>query len=269
MSIGIGIGNFSAADGATGGKKLAECAAEFSPSGGLALQNAVRFDGINDFLQRGANLTGLVDGRNFTVSFWFKHTGKDNDVVAMFFHGNANRFRVSRLSKKWHFQCQNSAGTDLWEAQTVNLYDSDTNNPGWHHFIISMELDATPIGQMYVDDVVDQSDVVAPVDGIINFPFTEWGVGAVGNGGSKIDAEIAELWFDAAFLDLTVVANRRKFITASGKPVIMGSDGSVPTGAVPLVYLSGPTVSWHTNKGDGGGFTENGALVDATSNPGE
>src|SRR3546814_7073174 len=45
------------------------------------------------------------------------------------------------------------------------------------------------------------------------------------------------------------------------------ADGSTPTGSAPLVFLSGATASWHTNKGTGGGFTENGALTDAATDP--
>lgn len=43
--------------------------------------------------------------------------------------------------------------------------------------------------------------------------------------------------------------------------------GGNPTGTDPLVFFSGATASWHTNQGSGGGFTENGALTDAATNP--
>jgi len=69
------------------------------------------------------------------------------------------------------------------------------------------------------------------------------------------------------FVDLSIEANRRKFIDAIGKPVDLGVDGSTPTGTAPLIFLSGTTIDWHTNKGSGGGFTEVGALTTATTSP--
>ena len=62
-------------------------------------------------------------------------------------------------------------------------------------------------------------------------------------------------------------ANRRKFIDVDGKPVDLGSDGSTPTGTVPLMFFSGPTDDWHINKGSVGGFTETGAFTDAPYSP--
>jgi hypothetical protein len=84
-----------------------------------------------------------------------------------------------------------------------------------------------------------------------------------------LDAEVAELYLNTKeFLDLSIEANRRKFISAAGKPADdLGASGEGPTGTNPTVFLSGDTVTWHTNKGSGGGFTEVGALTDASSSP--
>ena len=71
----------------------------------------------------------------------------------------------------------------------------------------------------------------------------------------------------AEYLDISVENNRRKFIDADGFPVDLGSDGSTPTGIAAIMFFSGATVSWHTNDGSGGGFTENGALTDAATSP--
>jgi hypothetical protein len=71
----------------------------------------------------------------------------------------------------------------------------------------------------------------------------------------------------ATHLDLSVEANRRKFISAAGKPVSLGANGSTPTGSQPIIYLANPTATWQDNLGAGGNFTENGALADAATNP--
>ena len=98
--------------------------------------------------------------------------------------------------------------------------------------------------------------------------MADWGVGGLPDGTLKLDGSIAELWFaPGVYIDLSVEENRRKFITDALRPANLGSDGSTPTGSAPLIYLSGATSSWHTNKGTGGGFTENGDLTDSTSSP--
>ena len=79
---------------------------------------------------------------------------------------------------------------------------------------------------------------------------------------------MAELWYaPGVYIDLSVVANQRKFRTAAGKPAYLGPTGAIPTGTDPLVYMSGVTATWKTNKGTGGGFTEHGALADAGTTP--
>ena len=68
----------------------------------------------------------------------------------------------------------------------------------------------------------------------------------------------------------SVVANRRKYITATVKPVDLGSDGSNP-GSQPIVYLSvrsnDAATVFATNKGTGGNFSITGALALAATSP--
>lgn len=60
----------------------------------------------------------------------------------------------------------------------------------------------------------------------------------------------------AAFFDLAVTANRRKFIDGFGYPVDLGSNASGPTGTSPQIYLSvrdaGMPAEMLTNRGTGG-----------------
>lgn len=79
---------------------------------------------------------------------------------------------------------------------------------------------------------------------------------------------MSDLWAEyGVYVDFSVEATRLKFRNAGGKPVNLGSDGSIPTGGSPIQYFSGATVDWHTNKGTGGGFTENGTLTTASTSP--
>lgn len=83
---------------------------------------------------------------------------------------------------------------------------------------------------------------------------------------------IADMWFGATgtFVDLTVEANRRKFISAAGGAQNLGADGSTPFGGAPPVFLrsDGNPATFTVNNGRGGAFSViNGPLQDGQSDP--
>ena len=78
---------------------------------------------------------------------------------------------------------------------------------------------------------------------------------------------LSEIWFDTTFFDLSMSANRLKFIDVNGYPVNLGSDGSTPTGSQPILYLKNPAASVGTNSGSGGNLTANGTFVAASTSP--
>lgn len=83
---------------------------------------------------------------------------------------------------------------------------------------------------------------------------------------------LADYWIGAGqLIDFSVMANRRKFISASGKPVNLGADGSIPTGTAPAVFLrrapSGAAATFANNLGTGGDFTITGSLTNSPSSP--
>lgn len=90
-------------------------------------------------------------------------------------------------------------------------------------------------------------------------------------------ASAADLFFSptSGFVDLSILANRRKFITPSAGAVYLGSDGSSPLGAQPPVFLTvtagGQANSADTfaeNNGSGGAFAiTSGPLTLSTSSP--
>jgi len=82
-----------------------------------------------------------------------------------------------------------------------------------------------------------------------------------------LDGCLSEIYFDVnRFLDFSVVANRRKFISASGVPVELGTNGQLPTGSVPIVYA--PDGDTSTNLGVGGSFFNSGTFAACSTIPG-
>lgn len=252
-SIGIGIG--MGIGGVGGGSLPAEIEV-----------NAVHFDGSNDVLKRGAGLTGAVDNKFALYSFWFNLKGGDGS--------NRTFIRASGSFNTINRDPTNLITVFFGDVDVVLLYSGTTTTTfvaagGWVHFLLSVDT-TTDSSQrvVYINDVLETMTAESKNAGDIDWTRTDWGIGAQPEDSTrKIDADVAEYYMTNEFLDLTNVNNRRKFISDAGKPVDLGVDGSTPTGTQPLIYLSGPTVDWHTNKGTGEGFTETGELTDATDSP--
>ncbi len=234
--------------------------------------NAVNFDGTNDYLSRGGGLTGAADSKTGILSVWVKrgvdsvtHTLWSLRVAA----GGEASF-ISLLSTNTLFLLmRNTSNVNILNVKSVG---SIVAADGWTHILVSWDLGGSVV-HIYIDDMEDADTPATLLDQNIDYTREDAGIGhdwsAGGAAGTnKMNGDVAEFYFqDGEFLDFSVEANRRKFIGADGKPVELGSDGSNPTGTAPLIFLSGATVDWHTNKGSGGGFTETGALTDASSSP--
>jgi hypothetical protein len=125
---------------------------------------------------------------------------------------------------------------------------------------------------MYIDDADDEKAGTLQTDAVIDYTRANHTIGAETGGASKLNASIAEVYINyAEYIDITIEANRRKFIGANGKPVSLGDDGSIPTGTSPIVYFSvkqgDAATVFATNKGTGGNYTITGALTIATTDP--
>lgn len=231
--------------------------------------NAVTFDGTNDYLNRGAGLTGAVDGKKFTASFWARYDGATSGSYSVL-NSNPSRFSLAHAGGgvgNMQFILRNASGTIL---ANHSCGPSSYTIGHWYHYLISVDVSNPANVQCYVDDADGGvSTYTANVDDMVDFTTSDVFVGAVGGGGNKFNGALADLWVDfGTYIDFSVASNRRKFIDAGGSPVYLGADGSLPTGSAPDIFLSGDTATWHTNDGTGGGFTENGALTDAITEPG-
>ena len=130
------------------------------------------------------------------------------------------------------------------------------------HHLISVNC-ATQTVQYYVNDV----PITLTSGGWTStgsFHFTTFSNGwlfDVGSGFGLAFPAFADVWFanTSSFIDLTVTANRRKFINSDLTPVDLGSDGSLPLGHPPPIFqtiLSGGVPNdFLINRGIGPDFT--------------
>lgn len=90
--------------------------------------------------------------------------------------------------------------------------------------------------------------------------------------GSSLITDLADFWLaPGQFIDFSIEANRRKFISAEGKPVDLGADGSTPTGTAPAIFFrrdpSAAASTFANNLGTGGAFAITGTLTNADTSP--
>lgn len=234
--------------------------------GGVSIYAAptVKFDGANDYLTRGAGLTGASDADAGIFSVWVDFNGTDSNW--QYFVTNDGEYFIIRRNTSNYVEVSmyNSVrGSTIFSCtSTVTV----TASSGWVHILISWDLSASA-AHLYLNDV-DRYSAGTLTAGTLDYTWSECTIGARAGGSNPLDADVADLYLNfGEYLDFSTESNRRKFIDASGKPVDLGSDGSTPTGTAPIIFLSGETASWHTNKGGGGGMTETGALTDGSSSP--
>jgi alpha-tubulin suppressor-like RCC1 family protein len=223
--------------------------------------NGVTFDGANDYLTRGADLTGNADSNKVTGSFWVRRNGGIGSVMYIQANTSARVYVTLAADNTVNIHGENTGGTAVLDLRTTSTI-TDAN---WHHILFSIDLSSTASRHIYLDGVAETLNVTTyNTAGTIDFTRNDHSIGATIAGGNKLNGDLADVWFDfGTYIDLSQPANRDKFRHSSGLPVYLGTDGSTPTGAAPEIFLTGATVSWESNQGLGGSFTENGALTDA------
>jgi len=233
----------------------------FGSGGARYITTANDYDGSNDFALRGADLTGAADGKAGTVSFWVRLDGGDGSNLVII-ENNSVRFRALRTSNDFFLiRGRNTSDSTILQIVSNTAF---TASSSWIHVLCSWNL-ATPEAHLFINDANDEAAGATETDDTIDYTDTDWGIGAKVDGTLKFNGCISEFWFEDTFIDITVEANRRKFINSGLKPVDLGSDGSRPTGASPLIYATNGDPS--TNNGTGGNFVITGALTACSTSP--
>lgn len=230
------------------------------------------FDGTNDYMTRGATLTGAADGKAGTLSFWFIQatTGAERRILhqpsgaggsepgVLFTAGNLITIQLQDAASSGAYEFSLSSNTAL------------TDTASWHHVIASWDRN-TAFAKIYVDGV-DDTGVVVTTNANNDYTVTDWAIGARLDASNKLNGSLAEFWLDlGASLDITVDANRMLFRSPAGKPVNLGATGSGPTGSSPIVFFhldkGESAANFATNRGTGGNFTITGALTTSATSP--
>jgi hypothetical protein len=238
---------------------------------GPIICDAAHFDGTNDILKRGGALSGISDSGSGILSLWIKFdlasyqvvSAGERDTYAKFFSAKDTPgvmlFIVTREADTTAIVTHNSAS-----AKSLGV---------WYHELRSWDRSAS-VSQLYVNDVSEGTPTFGGSAGDV-CPYStmvDWQIGAHFDDSLKTDGGVAEYYFaPGQTLDFSIESNRRKFLNSAGKPVFLGTDGSLPTGTVPRIYLhldDGEAASnFATNRGSGGNFAVTGSLTTYGSSP--
>jgi len=159
----------------------------------------------------------------------------------------------------------------------ISRTSAHTQADGWLHVQASWNLKSPQTSCLYVNDVSDNNLQAHlgyhPCRYVATSPV-QVAFGSdprvPGPGEYAAAFDISEFWFsETQYVDYTNPAVRAQFEAPGGHPGYLGSDGSLPTGSPPILYLRSPYSSFVTNSGTGGSFTfyGKGALTAATTAP--
>ncbi len=208
---------------------------------------ATDFDGTNAFYARSMDLTGNADGKLGIFSLWYRFDSIGTNERVLLASGGFVNFGF--IGSKLSLRALDSGSTLRLSIATTTSVNLDTL---WHHILASWILGATTT-HLYLDGVDDNNESTV-LDGELDYTRPTWNIA----GPAAIDGALSEFYFNTAeYLDLSVEANREKFISPAGKPVSLGADGSLPTGTAPIIYL--PDGDASDNKGTGENFVAQGS----------
>lgn len=236
---------------------------------------AADFDGTNDYMTRGAGLTGAVDSKLVTLVCWFRMDG--GDAAAQRFlsssstlAGTGDRFRVNRSTlNQINVIASNAAGATILTLASTGTYIAGAT---WRCLMFSCDLSDVAKRWLYVGDTSDLGTVTTYTNDTIDFTVADWSIGANPDGNVKLNGCLADVHlYPGVYVDFSVQANRRKFFSAAGKPVETGAAGIFPFDVSPIMLHrlreDQAASKFATNLGTGGNMTITGLLDVASSSP--
>lgn len=222
---------------------------------------ASTFDGSADYLSS-TSVTGLTAGKVASVSFWVKF--EDLTSGDTYLMTNSNRFSVY-----W------DQGAGVLTVNGLNsgfatVLDMDTTvNPfvtnKLHHVHVYFDLTNASNRGIIVDGVDVTGTVATYTNDNINFTSTAFTIGASSSPSLYLNGVMSDVYFTTSY----VSDNALFFDTDTGKPKYLGSQGELPTGSQPLIYLPLRGDDAGNNLGSGGDFTVNSGPYTGARGPSE
>lgn len=213
---------------------------------------------------------GGTDSDSITISAWYnrKAAATEHIVLGGAGAGNSNCYL---LSDNGGTHAQDYQISDSTAANRVRWAIPASTDDAWHSIILSVQLNA-PFASRQAQLFIDGVDAGAPTNNTgsgAQVPWSgAWQINASALGAGR-QACLAFIWMDSALFDLSdpdILALFRNPVT--GGPADLGTNGQIPTGSPPRVYLYGAGDELADNHGNLGAFTvNNGPLAACTNAP--
>lgn len=222
-----------------------------------------------EWLTRDAQLSGVVDSKSGILSLWVRVLGVNGADHALLDDSGVNGFFVRHQGADDKFRIGAGSPSTTLDLRTNTAYGASST---WRHLLASWDVSTAGARSFYVNDV-DDTNQVTFTNSTLDYTNNNFSVGGSTSGALLTNIYIAEVYLAyGQYLDFSAQSNRRKFITALGKPANLGATGSAPTGTAPTVYLhiddAEAAANFAINRGTGGNFpTIHGTLVTGATSP--
>ena len=225
---------------------MLEAAAGTAAAGGAVLPEGVSFDGSSDRLR---NVYGASGKYYTTMSFWFYAPGPANEeIYSRVMTNGSDNIRLNHSNGYFYAYFYNSNGGQ--QAAGTKAFAAAANT--WNHIVFSGSFTSPGnLIQFYLNDQ-SQGTLSLTNDALANTEqeYLSYIGGAYGN------VRLAHMYIKDGVIDLSVVANRRNFITADLKPAEGQGSYSNPRVYLPMLDVDTAVV----NEGSNNNFTVNGTL---------
>ena len=228
--------------------------------GDFGVGTSTRFNGTGDHLSRSSDLSGNADGKTFTFSCWVflppmdNRAGNVNQRVLYATDSSDNGIAINvDLSGQLGIEAGDGSGS--WKLQATASTAIGTNV--WTHILVSVDMANSSNRYVYLNDVAASVTWNVYVNTNLDFTRSTHYIGVWGNGTARFFYDdMAHLYFDYTYRDLSTESNRRIFIDANG-----GSTSASSLAALnPIMYLPMTTAyAVGKNAGTGGDFTVSGS----------
>ncbi len=178
------------------------------------------------------SLNNTPDSKQFSFVIWAKFEGSDGVTMSILetFSGTCDISRnATTPTASMNIRLRNQGLQDVWAQTSASEYLADS---GWHCFMASIDADVADSPSMWVDDVLENDNPVQTVDAVYSSQNN-----ATIPGASTLVGCLGPIWINDSYIDFRIEANRRKFLSAAGKPVYLGEHGELPTGTPPRDFF--------------------------------
>jgi len=223
--------------------------------GDFGVGTSTRFNGTSDSLSRSSDLSGNADGKTFTFSCWVFLTPKIDDNQRMLYATDSSDNGIMI-----YIQANNTLGIEAWNGgvRTLQLATSTVIGTNvWTNILVSLDFANSSNRYIYFNDAAATVSYYTYNNANVEFTRPTHYIGVWGNGTARwFYDDMAHMYLDYTYRDLSTESNRRIFIDANGG----STSASSLTALNPIMYIPMTTAyAVGKNAGTGGDFTANGS----------